>query len=132
MAVPKTFTGGERLFASDLNDNFDFLEDAVDNAGADFSTAGSNTVALDFSKDRIITRAADGNVTFTGSNYTAGKSATVRIVPGGSNRTLTFPSGWKFVSLKPASILSGKTAVLTATCFGATEANVVAAYAVEG
>lgn len=26
MALPKTFTAGERLFASDLNDNFDYLE----------------------------------------------------------------------------------------------------------
>lgn len=28
MALPKTFTGGERLFASDLNDNFQDLENA--------------------------------------------------------------------------------------------------------
>jgi hypothetical protein len=26
MALPKTFTGGERLFAEDLNDNFNYLE----------------------------------------------------------------------------------------------------------
>jgi hypothetical protein len=26
MALPKTFTGGERLFASDLNDNFNHLQ----------------------------------------------------------------------------------------------------------
>lgn len=31
MAVPKTFSGGERLFAGDLNDNFDY-------------TVGSDTV----------------------------------------------------------------------------------------
>jgi len=28
MALPKTFTGGERLFAEDLNDNFNYLESA--------------------------------------------------------------------------------------------------------
>jgi hypothetical protein len=28
MALPKTFTGGERLFASDLNDNFEDLDNA--------------------------------------------------------------------------------------------------------
>lgn len=28
MALPKTFTGGERLFAGDLNDNFDDLENS--------------------------------------------------------------------------------------------------------
>lgn len=26
MALPKTFTGGERLFADDLNDNFQYLQ----------------------------------------------------------------------------------------------------------
>jgi ketosteroid isomerase-like protein len=26
MALPKTFTGGERLFAGDLNDNFEALD----------------------------------------------------------------------------------------------------------
>ena len=26
MALPKVFTGGERLFADDLNDNFNYLE----------------------------------------------------------------------------------------------------------
>jgi len=29
MALPKTFTGGERLFAADLNDNFNYLESYV-------------------------------------------------------------------------------------------------------
>lgn len=32
MALPKTFTGGERLFADDLNDNFNYTvgSDTVD------------------------------------------------------------------------------------------------------
>lgn len=30
MALPKTFTGGERLFAGDLNDNFEALESDID------------------------------------------------------------------------------------------------------
>jgi hypothetical protein len=29
MALPKTFTGGERLFASDLNDNFEDLDTRI-------------------------------------------------------------------------------------------------------
>lgn len=31
MALPKTFTGGERLFAEDLNDNFNDLDGRVIN-----------------------------------------------------------------------------------------------------
>ncbi len=131
MSLPKTFASGERLFASDLNDNFDYLETEIGNAGPAFSTANSDTVALDFAGDSIVTRSAGGNVTFTGTNYTAGKSATVRVVAGGSDRDFTFPSDWVFVSFKPDDIAANKTGVLTVTSFGTTEANCVAAYAVE-
>lgn len=41
MAVPKTFTGGERLFAEDLNDNFQALDTAVATAAADATNASS-------------------------------------------------------------------------------------------
>jgi hypothetical protein len=159
--VMKTFTAGERLFASDLNDNFDETQlagnitsgtldaarvpnldaskittgtisaDRLPALGPEFSTAASNAVAIVFDRDRVITRAATGTVTFSGSSYTAGKSATVRIVPGGTQRTLTFPAGWKFVSFKPANVAANKTAVLTVTSFGTVEADCVAAYAVQ-
>lgn len=141
--VMKTFTAGERLFAADLNDNFDETKSAdnitsgtIDAArlpplGPEFSTAGSNAVAIVFDRDRVITRNATGTVTFSGSSYTAGKSASVRIVPGGSARTLTFPAGWKFVAVKPTSVAANKTAVLAVTSFGTAEADVVAAYSVQ-
>ena len=131
MALPKTFVSGERLFASDLNDNNNYLETEIANAGPSFLTAGSDTVALDFSGDSIVTRSAAGNVTFTGANYTAGKSSTVRVVCDGSTRTLSFPAGWRWVSFEPSDIAANKAGVLTATCFGSSEADVVAAYSVE-
>lgn len=99
--------------------------------GPEFSTATSDAVAIVFDRDRVITRSATGTVTFTGSSYTAGKSASVRIVAGGSQRTLTFPAGWVFVAVKPANVAANKTAVLAVTSFGTTEANVVAAYSVQ-
>lgn len=131
MALPKTFVSGERLFASDLNDNYEYLETAVDNAGPDFETAGSDAVQVDLVKDKIITRSAAGDITFTGTNYTAGKSATVRVICDATDRNLTFPAGWKFVSYKPPTILADKTAVLSLTAFGTTEASVVASWATE-
>jgi hypothetical protein len=138
MALPKTFTGGERLFADDLNDNFEALDTRlataefdIDNVGPEFAIAGSDSVNIDLSKDRVITRTAAGDVTFSGSNYTAGRSASVRIVPGGSSRALTFPAGWKFVSFKPTSIAANKTGVLAVTAFGNGESDAVAAWAVE-
>jgi hypothetical protein len=99
--------------------------------GPTFSTAGSNTIDLDFSVERVISRAATGAVTFTGSSYTAGKSVTVRVVAGASSRNLTFPAGWTFVSFKPASLAANKTGVLAVTAFGTTESDCLAAWAAE-
>jgi hypothetical protein len=98
-------------------------------AGPTFSTAGSDSVNIDLSLDRVITRTATGAITFTGSNYTEGKSASVRIVAGASSRNLTFPAGWVFVSGKPATLAANKTGILAVTAFGTTEASVVAAWA---
>lgn len=131
MALPKTFVSGEALYASDLNDNNAYLETEIGNAGPSFSTAGSDTVALDFSGDSIVTRSAAGDVTFTGANYTAGKSSTVRIVCDGTDRNLTFPATWVWVSYTPASIAASKTGVLAVTSFGTSESNCVAAWTVE-
>jgi len=131
MALPKTFTGGERLFATDLNDNFQYLDTELGQVGPEFTVVSSDTVNLSFDKDRVLTRTVTGNVTFTGSNYTAGRSVSVRVVGDGSSRTLSFPADWKFVSFKPTALAAGKTAVLAVTAFGSSAADAVAAWAVE-
>jgi len=100
-------------------------------SGPVFTVADTNNVNLAFDADRLITRTATGNVVFSGSNYSTGTSVSVRIVPGTSSRTLTFPAGWKFVSFKPASIPANKSAILAVTSFGTSEADCVAAWAVE-
>ena len=46
MALPKTFTGGERLFAADLNDNFENLDGRLSTAEIDLNTAESEIDAL--------------------------------------------------------------------------------------
>jgi hypothetical protein len=99
--------------------------------GPAFSTAASNSVDIDFSVERVITRTATGTVAFTGSAYAAGRSASVRVVAGASSRTLTFPAGWKFVSVKPTSLAANKVGVLAATSFGTVEGDVVCAFAAE-
>ena len=54
MAVPKSFTGGERLFAEDLNDNFSALDAALGQVGPEFSIASSDSIAMVFDKDRLL------------------------------------------------------------------------------
>jgi hypothetical protein len=141
MALPKTFTGGERLFAEDLNDNFNSLDSnfnsldsrttALESAALIVETAGSNSITLNFSNDRLVTRQATGAIAVTGASYTAGKSVTLRIVAGASSRNISFPANWKFVSFKPTSIAASKTGILAVTSFGVTDADVVAAWAAE-
>jgi hypothetical protein len=127
---PKTWAFGEVLTSADMNtyvrDNTQFLFDQPE-----FITSDSNAVALDFTTNQIVTRAATGTVTFVVSNYTAGRSVTVRIITATTPRVLTFPSGWRFVSAKPATIAENKVGLLTVTSFGTTEADCVASWAVE-
>ena len=94
------------------------------------STA-SGTQNLDFTSEGYLTHAITGNITYTASNYSAGRSLSIRITCDGTQRNLTFPAGWVFVGSKPATIAASKVAVLSITSFGATEANTVAAYAVQ-
>jgi hypothetical protein len=94
------------------------------------STA-SGTQNLDFTSEGYLTHAITGNITYTASNYSAGRSLSIRITCDGTQRNLTFPAGWVFVGSKPTAIAASKVAVLSITSFGSTEANTVAAYAVQ-
>jgi len=89
------------------------------------------SVALDFNAAGLQSVSLTGNITFTTSNRTAGRSLAVRIVADGSLRNFVFPA-WKFIgAAAPASIAANKTAMLSVTCFGAADTDVIAAYAVE-
>jgi len=72
-----------------------------------------------------------GDLTFTTSNRANGRKAVLRLVPGASQRTLTFPAGWVFVGTKPSTLAASKTAVLSLTFFGTADTDCVAAYAVQ-
>jgi hypothetical protein len=107
---------------------------APSQAGPSFSTASTRTINLDLSADSIIYRLENdgGATTFTGSNYTAGKSATVKLeTTGAGSSNLTFPAGWVFISFKPTTLGEGKVAVLSVTSFGSAESDVVAAWSEE-
>ena len=131
MALPKIFTGGERLFADDLNDNFTYLDSELEQVGPEFDIIGTDTVSMVFDKDRILSRVATGDVAFEGSGYTPGRSVTVRVFAGAEQRNLTFPPDWKFVSFKPSVIAQDKVGILAVTAFGVGEADAIAVWAVE-
>lgn len=72
-----------------------------------------------------------GSLTFTTSNRANGRAVVLRLLPGASQRTLTFPSDWVFVSTKPANIAANKSAVLSLTFFGTADTDCIAAYSVQ-
>jgi hypothetical protein len=102
----------------------------ADNLATTLSYAAS--VELDFASAPFETVTLAGNITFTTSNLAAGRSKTIRIIGDGSSRNFTFPGGWIFVgAAAPTSLAANKTAILTMTSFGTTDANVVAAYSAQ-
>lgn len=90
------------------------------------------STAIDFNGADFRTISLTGDITFTTSNLGVGKTTTLKILADASLRNFTFPAGWVFVgSAAPASIAANKTAILSLTSFGATDAGVIAAYAVQ-
>jgi hypothetical protein len=96
------------------------------------SLAYATNVNLNFQSFGGKRLALAGNVTFSASGHLFGAYIIMRIVCDGTNRTLTFPSNWKFVGgAVPSTINAGKTALLQLWSFGTADAEVVAQYAVE-
>lgn len=119
-----TFTGTVTTAAVDVaGNNIDNIQNLIH----DISTT---TTALDFSGDQLQTISISANTTFTTSNRATGKTKTIKITTDGSTRTLTFPA-WKFVGTKPTDQAASKVGILTVTCFGTADTDIVAAYAVE-
>jgi hypothetical protein len=91
------------------------------------------TVDLDLAVQhgRVNSIILTGPLTFTTSNLANGRVTGLRLIPGASARDLTFPADWKFVSAKPASLPADKVARLTIEVHGTTNADVVAAIAIQ-
>ena len=119
-----TFTGTVTTAAVDVAGN------NIDNIQNLIHDTSSTTTALDFSGDQLQTISISANTTFTTSNRATGKSKTIKITTDGSTRTLTFPA-WKFVGAKPSDQAASKIGILTISCFGSADSDIVAAYAVE-
>jgi hypothetical protein len=91
------------------------------------------TVTLDMSALNGLYRTITltGDLTLASSNRATGRSVVLRLVCDATPRTLTFPVGWVFLGTAPATLAANKTAVLSVTFFGSTDASAVCAYAVQ-
>jgi hypothetical protein len=78
-----------------------------------------------------LTHTLTGDPTYTSSNRTAGRTVTIKVIAGGSARTLAFPA-WIFVgAAAPTTLASGKVGILTVTFFDTTDAGAVAAWSAQ-
>lgn len=119
-----TFSGSDASISGEIS--------AANYAVGVSALATSGAVTLNFSGTGYLTQTAlTGNVTYAGSNYQEGVTVTVRVVNGGTQRVVAFPSNWVFLGVRPSAIAANRTAVLTVTSFGSNEASCVAAWAVQ-
>jgi hypothetical protein len=96
---------------------------------ATLTYGGTTDLDLAAADEQILTLA--GNITFTTSNRAASRVKGLRIIGDGSSRTLTWPSGWKWLGPVPTALASGKNARLSLVCYGTADTDIVAAYTAE-
>src|SRR5687768_1391667 len=72
-----------------------------------------------------------GNIAFTSSNRGTGRQVVLRLLCDSTQRTLSFPAGWRFLGSKPATIAASKVGVLSLTFFGENDSDGLASWGVE-
>jgi|APSaa5957512535_1039671.scaffolds.fasta_scaffold00660_11 hypothetical protein len=122
-----TFTGTVTTSSVDVaGNNIDNVQNVIHDISAMSGTA------INFDNDQVETMGFSATLTLTTSNRAIGRSKTLKMSnTSGSTQTLNFPAGWIFVGAKPTDIAGNKTAILTCTCFGTADTDIVSAYAVE-
>lgn len=91
------------------------------------ATDEESTINIDFSDGVPLEKiTVAGNITFTGSNYTAGVEKKILLVGDTSSRSLTFPLGWNFINGAPTAVGANNTNILEVSCFGTTEDSIFA------
>jgi hypothetical protein len=103
-------------------------------AATGFGTiAYAASVALDLAEldGEVNTITLTGNLELTTSNLANGRRTGLRLIPGASARTLTFPVDWQFVSIKPATLPANKVARMTIECHGSSNASVIAGISIQ-
>jgi hypothetical protein len=91
-------------------------------------------IDVDFDEDSLqkVTLNGAPSIDTAAANKGAGKSIVIKILEGdGSARAFTWNSSWVFIGEKPTSIAANKTAILSMTCFGTNETDVICSYAVQ-
>ena len=97
----------------------------------DYGTTANIDVDFDYASLQKVTLNGAPAIDTNAANKGAGKSIVIKILCDGSDRAFTWNSSWIFIGEKPASIAANKTAILSMTCFGTAEGDVVCSYGVQ-
>ena len=125
IGIPSGGTEGQALVKSSATDYA--VEWGSVAGGGGLLTLDSDTINVDFNdSSSLYTRSVAGDVTFTGSDYTAGATKKVYLQGDTVKRSLTFPAGWTFLNAKPTAIGANKKNMLDLNSFGASESTTVA------
>ena len=125
IGIPSGGTEGQALVKSSATDYA--VEWGSVAGGGGLLTLDSDTINVDFNdSSSLYTRSVAGDVTFTGSDYTAGATKKVYLQGDTVKRSLTFPAGWTFLNDKPTAIGANKKNMLDLNSFGTSESTTVA------
>lgn len=95
------------------------------------SLTHAGTVTLDFDATTTVNSITlTGAVTFATSNLATNRTYRLKITGTSTNATPTFPA-WKFLGGAPTTITASKVSMLSLEAWGASDANVVAAWSEE-
>jgi hypothetical protein len=127
--LPVGGTTGQ-VFKKNSSTNFDASFTNLLGSGTESTTTGTINVDLTPGKE-FDSVTLTGNPTFNTANRANGLFKSVRIDSNGANRTLAFNASWKWLGTDfsaGTTLLSGKIAVLSLTCYGTAETDIVAVY----
>ena len=125
IGIPVGGTEGQALVKSSATDYA--VEWGSVAGGGGLLTLDSDTINVDFNdSSSLYTRSVAGDVTFTGSDYTAGATKKIYLQGDTVQRSLTFPAGWTFLNDKPTAIGASKKNILDLNSFGTSESTTVA------
>ena len=119
------------LFTTDAANDLITVAGNIHTTVHDYGTGAD--INVDFNKEGLQKALLNGNVAIdtAAANKGAGKSIIIKILCDSTSRTFTWNSSWVFIGEKPTSIAASKTAILSMTCFGTAETDIVCSYAVQ-
>lgn len=125
-------TGGSvgQVYKKNSSTNYDANFANLLGTGTESTTTG--TIAIDLTPGKEIDKVVlTGAPTFNTTNRAAGLFKSIRIEANGADRALSFNASWKWLGTDNSAgvtLSNGKIAVLSLTCYGTAETDIVAVY----